>query len=121
MGWVVANSVPSLSKRERALVTWASVVPDVDGLGIVAEKFTEHSAHPLNWWSEYHHVLGHNLGFAIVVTVAATIAAKRKFATALLVSISFHLHLIADLVGAAGRMATNGRYRTCCHSRTNGN
>jgi inner membrane protein len=102
MGWTVANSVPSLSKRERAMVTWASVVPDVDGLGIVAEKLTEHSAHPLNWWSEYHHVLGHNLGFAIIVTVAAAIFAKRKFATARLVCLSFHLHLLADLVGARG-------------------
>ena len=102
MGWAVANSVPSLSKRERALITWAGVVPDADGLGIIAEKLTEHSAHPLNWWSEYHHVLGHNIGFAMVVTVAAAIFAKRKLTTALLVCISFHLHLIADLVGARG-------------------
>ena len=102
MGWVVANSVPTLTKRERAMVTWASVVPDVDGLGIIAERLTEHSANPLNWWSEYHHVLGHNLGLALGVTVVAGIFAKRKFTTALLVFISFHLHLAADLVGARG-------------------
>ena len=102
MGWVVANSAPSLTKRERAMVTWASVVPDVDGLGIVAEKLTQHSAHPLNWWSDYHHVLGQNIGFALVVTIAAAIFAERKLATAWLVFISFHLHLIGDLVGARG-------------------
>ena len=102
MGWAVANSVPSLIKHERAMVTWASVVPDVDGLGIVAEKLTQGSAHPLNWWSEYHHVLGHNVGFAIVVTILAAIFAERKFATAALVFISFHLHLAGDLVGARG-------------------
>jgi inner membrane protein len=102
MGWAVANSVPSLTKRERAMVTWASVVPDVDGLGIVAEKLTQGSAHPLNWWSEYHHVLGHNIGFALVVTVLAAIFAERKFATPALVFISFHLHLLGDLVGARG-------------------
>lgn len=102
MGWALANAVPSLTKRERAMVTWASVVPDVDGLGIIAEKLTQNSAHPLNWWSEYHHVLGHNIGFALVVTALAAAFAQRKFATALLVFISFHLHLLGDLVGARG-------------------
>jgi inner membrane protein len=102
MGWAVANSAPSLTKRERAMVTWAGVVPDVDGLGIVAERLTQYSAHPLNWWSDYHHVLGHNIGFAVATSVAAAIFARQKCTTAFLVFISFHLHLIADLVGARG-------------------
>jgi hypothetical protein len=102
MGWVIANSAPMLTKRERALGTWASVVPDVDGLGIIAEKMTQNTAHPLNWWSEYHHVLGHNIGFALAVTVAAAIFAKQKLATVSLVFISFQLHLLGDLVGARG-------------------
>jgi hypothetical protein len=100
MGWAVANSVPSLTKRDRAFVTWASIVPDVDGLGIIAEKLTQNSNHPLNWWSDYHHVLGHNLGFALVVAAIAAIFAKHKVKTTLLVWFSFHLHLLADLVGA---------------------
>src|SRR5690349_13298868 len=37
-GWGLANSVSSLDKRERTLVTWASVVPDLDGLGIIADR-----------------------------------------------------------------------------------
>jgi hypothetical protein len=102
MGWAVANSVPCLAKRDRALVTWASVVPDIDGLGIIPEKLTQHSEHPLNWWSNYHHVLGHNLGFALVVTIFAAIFAKRKIITPVLVFFSFHLHLLADLIGARG-------------------
>lgn len=102
MGWVVANSAPSLTRQERAMVTFASVVPDMDGLGIIAERLMQNSAHPLNWWSDYHHVLGHNIGFALVVTVIATIFAKQKVKTSLLVFLSFHLHLLADLVGARG-------------------
>ena len=102
MGWAVANSVPSLTKRERAMVTWASVVPDLDGLGIIAENLTQNSAHPLNWWSEYHHVLGHNLGFALAVTIASAVFAEQKIATTTLVFLSFHLHLLGDLVGARG-------------------
>ena len=102
MGWAVANSAPSLTKRERAIVTCASVIPDVDGFGIIAERVTQNSVHPLNWWSDYHHVLGHNLAFALVVSAFAAIFARQKIKTAILVFFSFHLHLLADLVGARG-------------------
>lgn len=102
MGWAVANSAPSLNRRERAMVTLASVVPDVDGLGIIADWLTKNTQHPLNWWSEYHHVLGHNIGFCIVVAIFAAIFARQRIKVMLLVIFSFHLHLIADLVGARG-------------------
>jgi inner membrane protein len=102
MGWAVANSTPSLGKRDRVLVPLASVVPDIDGLGIVADRLTRNSSHPLNWWGDYHHTLGHNLGFAIVVAAIAAILAKQRVKTTLLVLFSFHLHLLADLVGARG-------------------
>jgi hypothetical protein len=102
IGWGVACSAPSLTKRERAIVTWASVIPDVDGLGIVPERLTQYSSHPLTWWSDYHHVLGHNIGFALLATGLAAVFAKQKIKTSLLVFLSFHLHLLADLVGARG-------------------
>jgi len=102
MGWAVANSAPSLTKRERAIVTWASVVPDLDGLGIIAERMTQNSSHPLAWWTDYHHVLGHNIGFAVVVAVIATILGEQKAKTTLLAFVSFHLHLLGDLIGARG-------------------
>ena len=102
MGWAVANSAPSLDKPERAMVTWASVVPDIDGLGVVADWLTRNSSHPLNWWGGYHHILAHNLCFALIVAVVAAILAKQKAKTTLLVLLSFHLHLAADLVGARG-------------------
>jgi hypothetical protein len=102
MGWAVASGSPSLSRRERAFVTWASAVPDLDGLGLVAEVATRHTAHPLNWWSQYHHVLGHNVGFALLVCAATAALAQQRCKTALLVCLSFHLHLLGDLVGARG-------------------
>jgi LexA-binding, inner membrane-associated putative hydrolase len=102
MGWAVANSAPSLAKRDSALVTWASVIPDADGFGIIAEWATRGSNRPLNWWSEYHHVLGHNLGFALLVSAAAFVLARQGIKSTLLVFISFHLHLIGDLIGARG-------------------
>ena len=102
MGWAVANTVPSFTKRERALVTLASVVPDIDGLGIIAEKLTQNSSRPLNWWSDYHHILGHNIGFALLVSVVAAAFGRQKLKVLLLAFLSFHLHLIGDLVGARG-------------------
>jgi hypothetical protein len=101
IGWVVANSA-TLNRRERAAVTIAGVIPDVDGLGLIAEIATRNSARPLMWWSEYHHVLGHNLGFCLLVTAVGFAVATRRWLTAALVCVSFHLHLIGDLVGARG-------------------
>jgi len=102
MGWAVASAAPSLDRRERAMVTFASVIPDVDGLGLIVETLTRNSRHPLNWWSDYHHVLGHNLCFGIVVTIATAIFVKQRMKVAFLVLLSFHLHLLADLAGARG-------------------
>lgn len=101
LGWGVAT-VTELDKRERALVTVAGIAPDFDGLGIVAEKLTLDSSRPLLWWTEYHHLLGHNLTFAFVCCVAAFLLAKQKIKTALLAFFSIHLHLLGDLAGARG-------------------
>lgn len=101
VGWLVANAA-DLNRRERACVTVAGVIPDLDGLGIVAEVLTKHSAHPLTWWSDYHHVLGHNIGFCLLVTVTGFALATKRWTTATLVFVSFHLHLLCDLVGARG-------------------
>ena len=101
VGWTVANSAP-LNRRERALVTIAGVIPDVDGLGIVADLLTRNSNHPLEWWGRFHHVLGHNLAFALLVAVATFFASTRRWVAASLAFLSFHLHLLGDLAGARG-------------------
>lgn len=100
-GWVIANSVPSLKTRDRALITLAGVVPDVDGLGIVPELLTRHSTHPLDCFSLYHHRL-HNLTFAIVVAAVALALANRTWLTAAMAFASFHVHLFEDVIGARG-------------------
>ena len=101
IGWVVANSA-TLNHRERAAVTIAGIIPDIDGLGLIAEVATRNSSRPLMWWSEYHHVLGHNIGFCLLVTAAGFALATRRWLAAALVCLSFHLHLLCDLVGARG-------------------
>src|SRR5205085_7477523 len=90
-----------LDRRERALVVCASVIPDVDGLGAIPELLTRNSNHPVLWFSQYHHAL-HTLFFALIVTAAAFLSSKHRSKTALLVFLSFHLHLFCDLIGARG-------------------
>jgi hypothetical protein len=101
LGWVVANA-DHLNRRERLAVTVSGIIPDIDGVGIIAEKLTQDSDNPLMWWSEYHHVLAHNLPFALLVAAAAFLMAKKKWLTSGLAFLSFHLHLLGDIVGARG-------------------
>ncbi len=152
-GWLLASVSPTgrpttLTRREKALVVAAAVVPDIDGIGIVPELLTRNTSHPLLWFSQYHHSL-HTLAFALVCTFAAYIIAgplarigplataalfpltsaqpptgsfsdftfgpairgpqtpirrspSHPGLTAFLVFISFHLHLLCDLIGARG-------------------
>lgn len=98
--WIFANSA-SLSRSERALVTFACVIPDVDGLGIVAEFLTRHSQHPLERFSAYHHSL-HSFPFAVVVAAASFALATQRWKAAGLAFLSFHIHLLEDLLGSRG-------------------
>ncbi len=100
-GWVVANTA-ELTSRDRALITLAGVAPDIDGLGVVAEILTEHTNSPLLWYSKYHHVLCHNLGFGLLLGVTAILFGVRRWMTAFLALVVFHLHLLGDIVGSRG-------------------
>lgn len=99
-GWALAQFLGE--RRDRIIVTIAAVVPDVDGLGIIPELLTRGSSHPLAWFSAYHHLLAHNLWAALLTTAAAAVLARKKAGTALLALISFHLHLLGDLLGSRG-------------------
>lgn len=101
MSWAVAESA-RLGRRDRILVTLAGILPDIDGLGIVAEVATAESATPLGWWTEYHHVLGHNIGFGLAIVAAVAALSTRRAAATVLALAAFHLHLLGDLVGARG-------------------
>jgi hypothetical protein len=101
VGWTVAN-VRELDSRDRALVVLAGVSPDLDGLGIVVDLLTRSSGSPTYYWDDYHHVLCHNLGFGLLLGGLTFAIARRRFTATLLALLSFHLHLLGDLVGARG-------------------
>jgi inner membrane protein len=118
-GWLLASSA-RLRRREKALVVAAGLAPDLDGIGIIPEVLTRHSSHPLFWFSEYHHSL-HTLAFALAVTLAVWAVSAHPYSavglcaedrhlqsrplitiTTMLAFLSFHLHLLCDLVGSRG-------------------
>jgi inner membrane protein len=102
MGWTWANAGP-LTRPQRAAVTFASVIPDVDGLGILVDWATASSAHPTSLYAQYHHVVGHNLlGAAVAAVACAAIRGPRRALCAAFGLVSFHLHLLGDLVGSRG-------------------
>ena len=103
VSWCVAESVDGIGTRERFLIVASGVAPDLDGLGMPVELLTRDSSHPLLWWSEYHHVLGHNLLFAVIMTaIAAVFSRSRRAAVAMASFVAFHLHLLCDLAGSRG-------------------
>lgn len=104
IGWTVAETAGLERRRDRALVALAGCVADVDGLGVIAEKATLAAGwhEPLLWWTLYHHTLCHNLGFALLLCAAGAAFATRRVLVPLLVTLSFHLHLLGDIVGARG-------------------
>lgn len=102
ISWVIADATTS-TRRDRAIVTMAGIIPDIDGLGYPIENWiTIHWETPLLWHSEYHHILCHNVGFAAFVTVAAAWLSKGNWKSALLACLTFHLHLFCDVIGSRG-------------------
>ncbi len=101
IGWTLANST-RLNKRDRLLVTVTGFVPDLDGLGVFADILTEKTSHPLYLYDTYHHVLMHNLAFGFFLAILAAVLAERRIASSMLAFLSFHLHLLGDIVGSRG-------------------
>ena len=100
VGWTLAETA-HLSRRDRSLVALAAVLPDLDGAGILLDYAT--GASPVRgFYTDYHHVLAHNLPAALIVSALAFAIANRRALCAGLVFVSFHLHLLGDLVGSAG-------------------
>jgi len=97
----VANSVRSLNVKERGLITFAGVLPDIDGLGAIPDFLTRNSSHPTELFSLYHHQL-HNLAFGLLVAGIVFVFANHRWIASLLALLSFHIHLFEDILGGRG-------------------
>jgi inner membrane protein len=92
LSWIIANASPRAS-RDRWLIVAAGVLPDLDGIGIL---WSEHA------YAAVHRAAGHGLLFIALWTLVVVRYAARPVSTAMLVVLSFHLHLLLDAVGTGG-------------------
>ncbi|NLD38657.1 MAG: metal-dependent hydrolase [Desulfatiglans sp.] len=100
-GWALAGSF-RINRLERAIVTIAGIIPDIDGAGIIYDYLSAGPGfQPWLYW-KYHHVLGHNIGFCLLLCLITFSFTKRRLITSLLVFISFHIHLLFDIAGSRG-------------------
>lgn len=93
LSWLVAESVPSLERRDRALVLAAGLIPDLDALTILGG---------LDVYQRWHRLICHNALTAVVVTGLVAACARTRLPAALLALAAFHRHLLCDVIGAAG-------------------
>lgn len=98
MSWLCGASIVS-TKRERILITLAGLSPDADGIGLLADWITGTT----RLYHQWHHVLGHNLLFALsIATCASLLAHTGKKCVWLMSFVAIHLHLLTDLTGSKG-------------------
>ena len=100
--WSMAE-VSGLEERDRAVVAWVGLAPDLDGLGAVADS----AARLLGYadpalYGRFHHVLLHGLFGALLLPALGLAFARRRLATFLWSVAAVHLHLACDLVGSRG-------------------
>jgi len=89
LSWLAAQGLPE--RRDRILVMAAGLAPDLDGLSLLGGQLA---------YEDYHHILFHNYGGAILTTVVCTLLARKKWAVGLLALFAFHLHIVCDLMGS---------------------
>lgn len=89
IGWILAQ--PLAARRDRALVTAAALLPDIDGLTVLAGA---------DAYGTYHHTFGHNVFMAAAATIACAVAGRSRWAAAFWGMIGFHSHLVGDLLGS---------------------
>jgi inner membrane protein len=102
LSWSTASAF-KVTKRDRMLTTLAGTIPDMDGIGLLWDLPSSHaSGGDLVLWARFHHVIGHNITFCLVLVVCAWFLATRRLLACTAVFLAVHLHLLCDLAGSKG-------------------
>ena len=100
--WILAAKTTD-NPRDCRLVTLAGVLPDLDGLGYVADVFNSVFRNQrTEYYQQYHHLWLHGLPGAVAVTAVLVCFARRRARVAILALVAYHLHLLCDYVGSRG-------------------
>jgi inner membrane protein len=89
LSWLIAHPLPQ--QRDRRLVSWAGLAPDVDGFSIVAG---------MQAYGEWHHVVSHGLIAGVATVAVCTALASDRVRVACLCLVTFHFHLLCDWLGS---------------------
>lgn len=100
--WIIAVKTTD-NVRDQRLVTLAGVVPDLDGLGLLLDLANgANTTGKFYYYQQYHHLLTHGLPAAVVCSLLMAAVARRRWRVLGLTFLTFHLHLLCDLVGSRG-------------------
>jgi inner membrane protein len=102
VSWTLADSV-NLADRDRRLITWCGVLPDLDGLGVVVDAANRLSGHSSSsYYTLYHHSLLHGLAAILVIPGMLCVSGVRRWKVFWWGVVVGHLHLACDLAGSRG-------------------
>lgn len=100
--WSLAE-VSGLQTRDRAVVTWVGLAPDLDGLGVVPDVVARSvGLGDPALYERFHHLLLHGFFGGIVLSALGAAFSRRKLSTFLWGFAAVHVHLLCDLVGSRG-------------------
>lgn len=87
-GWVLAHLGGAETRRFRAVVVVAALAPDLD---VLAYAFGEHA------YATYHHALGHNVFFSVLLSAASvTLFRAKPWKVLLFTQLAFYSHYFGD-------------------------
>jgi|KBSMisStaDraftv2_1062788.scaffolds.fasta_scaffold252601_2 hypothetical protein len=89
LSWMVGHRLTA--RRDRALIAWAGVAPDLDGLSILAGA---------DAYGRWHHVLTHGLFSGLLIATLISSWSKDRVKVWWLSLCAFHLHLLCDVLGS---------------------
>ena len=81
----------------RRWIGWAGVLPDLAGAGLLVDYGTGRT----NYYEQWHHLLGHNFFAGLLLAGLAGLFC-RSLAIGFWAGVSFHFHLVADLISGRG-------------------
>jgi len=102
--WLVAAATVD-NPRDRRLVTLAGILPDADGLGLVADVvigLTSGKEMTFQYYQKFHHLWLHGWPGAVLIALVLASFAKQRARVAWWCLVTFHLHLLCDLLGSRG-------------------
>jgi len=89
VSWLIGHRLPE--RRDRRLVAWSGVVPDLDALVLISGAGA---------YSEYHHVLARGIVAAVIGIALWAALGRQRLKVMALSLVAFHVHLLCDLVGS---------------------